>query len=132
MRAAGRFTRISRPARLLVLLVALALASAVVAGPAAATEPIQSFGVTTSSTQAGGHPDLGASFTLAEAGQPEAAESVEVNLPEGVFGNPNAVPTCTVADLALFQCPLASQVGTVTVRANYEGDPEFLLGTAPL
>jgi hypothetical protein len=133
MRAeAGRSTQISRPASLLALLVALAIASAVAAGPAAATQPIQSFGVTTSSTQAGGHPDLGASFTLAEPGQPEAAESVEINLPEGVFGNPNAVPTCTVADLALFRCPLASQVGTVTVRANYEGDPEFLMGTAPL
>ena len=102
------------------------------AAPAGATQPIQSFGVSTSSTQAGAHPDLSASFTLAEPGQPEAAESVVVNLPEGVFGNPNAVPTCTVADFALFQCPLASQVGTVTVRANYEGDPEFLMGTAPL
>jgi hypothetical protein len=127
-----RFAQISKSARLLGLVALLALAAAVTAASASATEPIQSFGVTTTDTQAGGHPDLGASFTLAEPGQPEAAESVEVNLPEGVFGNPNAVPTCTVADFALFQCPLSSQVGTVTVRANYEGDPEFLMGTAPL
>ena len=64
-----------------------------------------------------------ASITLAEPGQPEAAASVDINFPEGVFGNPNAVPTCTVSDLALSRCPLASQVGTVTLHANYLGDP---------
>jgi hypothetical protein len=99
---------------------------------ASATEPISSFGVTTSSTAAGGHPDLSASFTLAEPGEPEAAESVAVNLPEGVFGNPNAIPTCNVADFVLFRCPASSQAGTVTVWANYEGDSHYLLGTAPV
>ena len=87
---------------------------------------------TTTETQAGGHPDLSASFSLAEPGMPEAAENVSVNLPEGVFGNPNAIPTCTVSDFALSQCPPTSQAGVVTVRANYAGDPEFLLGTAPV
>src|SRR5262249_19767616 len=100
--------------------------------PAWATESISSFGVETTETQAGGHPDLSANFSLAEPGEPEAAENVSVNLPEGVFGNPNAIPTCSVSDFALFQCPLTSQAGVVTVRANYSGDPEFLLGTAPV
>jgi hypothetical protein len=119
-------------ARLAVLLAACGLVLAAAAEPAAATEPITSFGVSTSTSQAGGHPDLSASVTLAEPGEPEAAENVEINFPEGVFGNPNAVPTCTVSDFALSQCPLASQVGTVTLHANYLGDPEYLMGTAPV
>ena len=101
-----------------------ALAPAASAQTATAVEPISSFGVTTSTTAAGAHPDLTASFTLEEPGEPEAAENVTVNLPQGVFGNPNAIPTCTVSDFALFQCPMASQAGTVAVRANYLGNPE--------
>ena len=113
------------------MLAVCALALAVAAAPAAATEPVSSFGVTTSSTAAGGHPDLSASFALEEPGSPEAAESVTVNLPRGVFGNPNAIPTCDVSDFALMQCPANTQAGTVTIRANYSGDPDYLLGTAP-
>jgi hypothetical protein len=109
-----------------------ALLAGVLAAPASATESISSFGVETTETQAGGHPDLSANFSLAEPGEPEAAENVSVNLPEGVFGNPNAIPTCSVSDFALFQCPMTSQAGVVTVSANYSGDPEFLLGTAPV
>jgi hypothetical protein len=119
-------------ARLAILLATGGLILTAAAEPAAATQPIVSFGVSTSTTQAGGHPDLSASLTLAEPGQPEAAESVEVNLPEGVFANPNAVPTCNISDFAFSRCPLASQVGTVTLRANYLGDPEYLMGTAPV
>jgi hypothetical protein len=100
--------------------------------PASASEAISSFGVSTSTTQAGGHPDLSASFTLANPGEPEAAEDVTVNFPSGIFGNPNAVPTCTASDFALFECPSISQVGTVTLRASYLGKPEYLLGTAPV
>ena len=114
------------------LLGVCALALAVTAAPAAATEPVSSFGVTTSSTAAGGHPDLSASFALEEPGSPEAAESVTVNLPRGVFGNPNAIPTCDVSDFALMQCPANTQAGTVTIRANYSGEPDYLLGTAPV
>lgn len=112
--------------------IACISAMAVFASSALATEAISSFGVSTTTTQAGGHPDLSARFSLAEPGEPEAAQNVTVNLPEGVFGNPNAIPTCSVADFALFQCPYTSQAGTVTIRANHSGNPEFLLGTAPV
>ena len=115
-----------------VVIAALILVMLVGAEGAAATEPISSFGVATSTTQAGGHPDLSASFTLSEPGNPEAAESVVIDLPEGVFGNPNAIPTCNVSDFALSRCPLTSQAGTVTIRANYSGDPDFLMGSAPI
>ena len=54
------------------------------------------------------------------------------NAPQGVFGNPNAVTRCTTNDFDLAQCPSSSQVGLITVYANYEGDPEYLLGTVPI
>ncbi len=52
--------------------------------------------------------------------------------PEGIFGNPNAVTECTPSSFALDRCPSNSQVGLITVYASYEGDPNFLLGTAPI
>jgi hypothetical protein len=119
-------------ARFATVLSLCALALAASAQTATAIEPIGSFGVTTSTTAAGAHPNLTASFSLEEPGEPEAAENVTVNLPQGVFGNPNAIPTCTVSDFALSQCPAASQAGTVVVRANYNGNPNALLGAAPV
>ena len=82
--------------------------------------------------QAGGHPDLSTSFTLGSPGEPEAARNVVFRAPEGIFGNPNAVTECTSGDFALDQCPSNSQVGVITLNANYENDPNFLLGTAPI
>jgi hypothetical protein len=112
---------------------ALALVLAcIVAAPAHATQGIETFNTSSSNTEAGGHPDLTATFSLSAPGQPEAAESVGVNLPSGVFGNPNAITPCIPADFALMRCSIDSQAGIITIRANYEGDPNFLLGTAPV
>src|SRR5829696_7762160 len=124
--------KVWRFARLALLALAVTFAALTISDRAVASQSIASFGVTTTTTKAGGHPDLGATLTLTNPGMPEAAQTVIVDFPEGVFGNPNAVPTCTVSDFALSKCPLASQVGTITLRANYSGDPEFLLGTAPI
>ncbi len=112
-------------------LIALVI-TLVAAASAQASEGIESFDTSTTNTEAGGHPDLTATFTLAEPGQPEAAESVSVNLPPGVFGNPNAITPCSSADFALMRCSPDSQAGIITVRANHEGNPNFLMGTAPL
>ena len=101
-------------------------------GPALATETIESFESSVSTTQAGGHPDIHTSFTLADPGSPEAARNVTFNAPEGVFGNPQRDHRVHPSDFALQQCPSDSQAGLITVRANYEGDPNYLLGTAPL
>ena len=90
------------------------------------------FTTTTSTTQAGGHPDLSTSFTLDSPGEPEAAQNVIFNAPEGIFGNPNAITHCTSSDFALDECPPNSQAGLITVYANYEGKPDHLLGTAPI
>jgi hypothetical protein len=88
--------------------------------------------VAISSPHAGGHPDLSTSFTLASPGEPEAARNIIFKAPEGVFGNPNAVTECTPSSFALDRCPSNSQVGVITVHGNYHGDPDYLLGTAPL
>jgi hypothetical protein len=108
------------------------VATAAFAAPAQASEEIESFTTTTSDTNAGGHPDLSTSFMLASPGAPEAAQNVIFNAPEGVFGNPYAITHCSSSDFALDQCPTNSQAGLVTVYANYEGELDHLLGTAPL
>jgi hypothetical protein len=108
------------------------LATVAVAAPAAASQQITSFDASVSTSQAGGHPDVSFDFTLEAPGQPEAAKEAVLNLPEGLFGNPNAIPRCTSSDFALHQCQTASQVGIVTIRANYSGNSNNLLGTAPV
>ena len=123
-------------APLRVLIPALMLAAALVlvasVGTAMATEPITSFSTSSSTSQAGGHPDLHASFALQNPGQPEAAENVIVETPTGVFGNPNAIDRCSSANFAAEQCPSTSQAGVITVYARYEGNSNYLLGTAPI
>ena len=102
------------------------------AAPALASPSIESFSSTLSTDAVGGHPDIETSFTLSEPGVTEAARNVTVGTPAGIFGNPRAIDQCTSFDFALTQCPSSSQAGLITLHANYEGDPNKLLGTAPL
>lgn len=102
------------------------------AGTARAAVGIESFTTSTSSSQAGGHPNLETTFTLEHSGEPEAPKTVTFNAPEGVFGNTNAASQCTPVALTLDQCPSAAQVGLATIYANYNSEPEDLLGTAPI
>ena len=104
------------------------------AAPAQAAGPlsIESFSVGSSNTEAGAHPDVTTSISMNNPGEPEAAQDVAINFPEGLFGNPQAIAVCRSVDFALNQCPGASQVGIITIHANYESDPNYLLGTAPL
>ena len=112
--------------------VASLLVAAAMAVPAQANEHITSFTTTTSTEQAGGHPNLETSFALESPGNPETAKNVIFNAPTGVFGNTNAIETCSAIDFTLEECPSASQAGLITVRANYEGNPDYLLGTVPI
>lgn len=116
--------------------ISISVATALVAltagaGSASADTPIASFEASRSTSSAGMHPDLITSFELAP-GAPEAAKSVTVNFPEGLFGNGNAIVECRSVDFALNQCAPASQAGLATIYANYEGDPHALMGTAPI
>jgi hypothetical protein len=132
--------RMSRPgfassgwARRLVLgTAALVFAFAAFVAPALAQETILDYTLDSTNTDAGGHPDIRASFELENAGAPEIAKDIAVDLPAGVFGNPGAILRCTAAKFALNQCDPGMQAGTVTVFANYEGDPNYILGTAPV
>jgi hypothetical protein len=121
--------RLARPALAAVLSL---IAAATFTVPAQASEAINSFSASISTTQAGGHPDFETEFALNSPGVPEAASAVILNLPEGMFGNPNAITSCSSADFALTQCPTASQAGIVTIRARFEGESSHLFGTAPL
>ncbi len=113
--------------------LALAIAATLaLSSPALASEGIGSFQTTMSTSQAGGHPDLTTEFTLEHPGAPEGAQNVIFDAPTGVFGNPRAATECSASDFALDQCPANSQVGLITIHANYEGNPDYLLGTAPV
>src|SRR3954451_473819 len=84
----------------LALLIALALAA-----PAQAAPQVVGFQTNTTTSLAGGHPDLETSFELGAPGEPEVAKDIEVNLPSGVFGNPSVVTQCSSSDFSLDRCP---------------------------
>jgi hypothetical protein len=124
--------RLRRALRAFLVLAIGVAAMAQIAIPAQAEQKVTSFTVGTSSSKAGGHPDLTASFSLEDPGEPEAAKNVAVNLPEGVFGNPGAILKCSGAEFVVNECSPGSQAGFITVYANHSGNPNFLLGTAPV
>src|SRR5215203_3078426 len=99
---------------------------------AAASPTIASFEVGSSDTESGAHPDLSTKIVLSNPGQPEVVKDVAMNLPTGVFGNPGAISKCRSADFAVNHCTPGSQVGKVTIVANYEGNPTNTLGTVPV
>jgi hypothetical protein len=113
-------------------LFAAVVLAAVLAAPAVASPTITEFSVISTDTQAGGHPDLITKIKLGSPGQPEVARDMAIRMPEGVFGNPGAISKCTAADFALNHCASGTQVGLVTITANYEGNPSNILGTAPI
>ncbi len=112
---------------LLVLLVA-----AIGAAPARAALTIEEFKTTTTRSEAGAHPDLKTHFKLGNDGTPEVAKNVAFDAPRGLFGNPRVLTQCTALDFSQQQCPPNSQVGNVVIHADYEGDPNHLMGLAPI
>jgi hypothetical protein len=120
-----------RRAALIPLFAILALAAAVAPAPAAPLQ-IEGFETLSNNSEAGAHPDLRTKFKLLGAGAPEVPKNITFDAPEGVYGNPAVLGECSSLDAALLQCPPTSQAGLITVRANYLGDPYYLLGTAPI
>jgi hypothetical protein len=118
-----------RRAILIPLLAALALAAAAV--PAQAALQVEGFETLSSSSAAGAHPDLRTKFRLNGAGA-EVAKNITFDAPQGMYGNPSSLGKCSPLDAALVQCPPLAQAGVITVHANYLGDPNYLLGTAPI
>jgi hypothetical protein len=119
-----------RKAVLVPLLALLVLALGATSARAALT--IEEFETTASETRAGGHPDLVTRFKLNRGTTDEVAKNISFEAPQGMFGNPRVLTQCSVLDFALQQCPPNSQAGLITIHAEYEGDPNYLLGTAPI
>jgi hypothetical protein len=90
---------------------------------ASANAPVKFFEVTTSTTQAGGHPDIFSEYKVGNRvsqGAPipcvcNEARTVIQNFPAGVIGAPQTLPRCTRVQLADGRCPVDSQVGVVAV-----------------
>ncbi len=118
----------------LLLLAALGLrADSATASPSLGSFSFRSLAADGSpATQAGAHSNVNAALTLATPGAPETARSLRIGAPPGFFIYPEATPRCSTAGFGQFECPPSTQVGLVTVRAKHEGNPDFLLGTAPV
>jgi len=97
------------------------------------------------SRQAGAHPDLTVAIDLpvdpdavidgrVTPGPPEAVHEVEVDLPKGFVGNPEAAQTCDPINLANpgfggADCPVGSQIGVADViTADFLGPQAFKVG----
>jgi hypothetical protein len=131
------FTQMSRMqkgawSRLLVAALAAVSVFAVHAGAARAAESfgIASFATSFSSPQAGAHAD----FTTSLAFKTDASgnvlgqvKDIQVNLPYGLVGDPQAIPRCTPAELSVFDCKPSAQVGvlnaTFAIPSRTAGEP---------
>ena len=101
------------------------------AGPVAARASVTmtSFTMTPSTTVAGAHPNVTVAASFKYSDTTDGLKRLQVNLPAGLLGNPNAVSRCSSAQLASDSCPAASKIGTVSVTAQALGLP--LPVTAP-
>ena len=128
--------------RLLTTIAGVALLLGVFAGPASAAGG--SFGLESVSTwlrtpagapqlEAGAHPSFNTTFAL-EPSTDEAGgkwvvnpKDVEVTLPPGLVGNPQALPTCSQLDFYVLvrqaNCDPASQVGIAKITFYLHGSP---------
>jgi hypothetical protein len=98
--------------------IAFAIGAIVFAGPelARAQFGISSFTATTSSIQAGGHPDLTAAFALDTEGLGNPIgqlRTATVTLPPGFIGNPQAIEKCSQSDFQELRCATSTQVGVL-------------------
>jgi len=125
----GLSTRVARVAlgALLAVVAATALAASASAAPV-----IAEYSVGSTNPAAGAHPDLIAKVALDEPGEPEVARDIKINLPPGLFGNPGAIFKCSSAEFVLNHCSPGTQAGLISLIANYEDDPNYVLGTVPV
>ena len=110
-------------------LLALCLA---LAAPALATEPIESFSSTLSTDKVGGHPDIVTEFSARRTGGERGGPKRHLQHARGRLRQPGSDRPLHLARFRPRQCPSDSQAGLITLRAKYKGDPNYLLGTAPI
>ena len=112
--------------RLVLSLAAVLLAIVIqLAAGASAAEfdkyALESVSASLSSSQAGAHADFTTNFTLSSVDNNPYAltRDIQVSLPAGVFGDPQAFPTCTELQFGTTptrsECPEDSQVGVTEI-----------------
>jgi hypothetical protein len=115
---------------------------------ASAKSEINTFRVTPSTTEAGAHPNI---YTSVRVGNRLTGEktpcdcadpkNITIHTPGGVIANQSVVPTCSDAELILFECATDTQVGDVALvtgifppilmpihRVNEQGGQAALFG----
>ena len=102
------------PHKLLTTAILATAALLLGAGPASAawTPSISGTGTMT----AGGHDDLSITVNLPSSGA--KVQDIDLALPPGVIGDPNAVTPCTLTQANAKSCPDSSKVGTVLTVAD--------------
>ncbi len=111
-----------------VVLIFTAALAAFATRPAEAFE-IRSFSATTSTTQAGGHPNVRFRFETEyhegpETGNPcqcNDSKNIDLSLPTGLIGNPHATPQCNAEEFSTEACPRDSQVGSIRPTVDLQG-----------
>jgi hypothetical protein len=98
--------------RLTLLAIAL---FALTAAPAHAAITVENVQAAPADTKAGGHSNFTLAFDLPDA---EKIKDLDVNLPAGLLGNPNAPAKCTNDQFQSDSCPPESKVGTQTVNVT--------------
>ena len=95
-------------------------------GSASAATGIEELTATTTTTQAGGHPNARFSITykfrLDEPADPcycDDPRQVSFHFPTGFIGDPHAAPKCDLSAFSVANCPVESQIGMVEA-----GEPE--------
>src|SRR5262249_11965120 len=103
------------------------------AAPAAADFSIAHFAASSSSSLAGGHPDLTAELafstvvdTASEVVPDGNVRDFELDLPPGLVGDPGATQGCGQTDFALNASPPAAQVGVARMTVVQGTDPSEL------
>ncbi len=99
----------------LMLVLAASIAVFAIAPSGAGAVAINSSSIGVSNTQAGSHPDVSISFTR-NGTQSEDIQTANVELPPGMFANPEAVPNkCSVATFNSDGCADSALVGSLSV-----------------
>src|SRR5215218_891777 len=101
-----------------IRLVFIALAFLVLPSPAAASVSVNSFKLTASTTQAGGHPDVTVDVAFGLNPSSDDVKALGVVLPQGLVGDPNAADRCSIANFTADRCPASSKVGTTSASVT--------------
>jgi hypothetical protein len=137
----GTATRARGPVIALALSLATLLCALWVSNADAYTG-INAFTMSSSSTQAGGHPDVdihmnfdnrsvdhgvGGPYSPEDTCNCEDVAQIDNHFPTGFIGNPHAIGQCTLDEMSNSSCPTDAQVGMVEVSIV-----TFQIGQSPL